>query len=393
LESVCAWKRTEGSNPSLSAIFFSGPQVGHGETGFRDGDGAGSPDGLDRNFMINGVPRILIVRLSAIGDVVRVLPALHALRNRYPNAQIDWAVERKSHEILSGHPAIDQLLIFERGEGLGENMKAFLAFCKMIRAQKYDWVIDFHGIAKSGFLTRFSGARLRYGFARPRAQEFSFLATNRKVALYTRYMNRIEENLELCKEVEAKVHSLDVLIDIPEDVEDTIEAYFHKTFHGAKKVVAVHAPVDRPEKQWPVEYFAQLADMIMGDGRYEVLLTWGPGQRDTVDAVVKLARCKPHVAPETPDLKHYAALVAQCDLYFGGDTGPMHIASAMDTPVVAVFGGTHPAQHAPLRKPSQVLYAGPEIPERSIDKENAEALLRQITPEMAYDACVQELHG
>ena len=343
--------------------------------------------------MINGVPRILIVRLSAIGDVVRVLPALHALRNRYPNAQIDWAVEQKSYDIVAGHPALDQIHVFERGDGILNNLGAFLAFCSLIRSSKYDWVIDFHGIAKTGLISRLSGAKLRYGFARPRAQEFSYLATNRKVPLISKYMNRIEENLELCKVLEAKVHSLDVLIDIPEDVEDTIEEYFHKTFHGAKMVVAVHAPVDRPEKQWPIEYFAALTDMIMSDGRYEVLLTWGPGQRETVDAVMKLIHGKPHIAPETPDLKHYAALVARCDLYFGGDTGPMHIASAMDTPVVAVFGGTHPAQHAPLRKPSQVLYAGPDIPTRSIDKVNAEALFREITPEIAYDVCVQELHG
>ena len=343
--------------------------------------------------MINGVPRILIVRLSAIGDVVRVLPALHALRNRYPNAQIDWAVEQKSYDIISGHPALDQIHVFDRQEGVTGNVGAFLAFCKIIRECKYEWVIDFHGIAKTGLLTRMSGAKLRYGFAAPRAQEGSYLATNRKVPLVSKFMNRIEENLELVKGLEAKMHSLDVVIDIPEDVEDTIDAYFHKTFHGAKKVVAIHAPVDRPEKQWPLEYYAQLSDMIMSDGRYEVLLTYGPGQRDVVAEVLSMAKGKPHVAPATPDLKHYAALVKECDLYFGGDTGPMHIASAMGTPVVAVFGGTHPAQHAPLRKPSQFLYAGPELPEQSIDKENADALFRQITPEMAYDACVAELHG
>ena len=178
--------------------------------------------------MINGVPLILIVRLSAIGDVVRVLPALHALRNRYPNAQIDWAVEQKSYEIISGHPALDQIHVFERGEGILSNLGAFMAFAKIIRDAKYDWVIDFHGILKSGLLTRMSGAKKRYGFARPRSQEFSFLSTNIKVPLVSKFMNRIEENLELCKTLEAKVHSLDVVIDIPEDVEDSIDAYFQE---------------------------------------------------------------------------------------------------------------------------------------------------------------------
>ena len=343
--------------------------------------------------MINGVPRILIVRLSAIGDVVRVLPALHTLRNRYPNAQIDWVIEQKSSEIIAGHPALDQVHVFERTGHFKTDLRAFHTLCKLIRRQRYDWVLDFHGILKTGILTGYSGAKKRYGFARPRSQEGSYLFTNCKARLLTRYMNRIEENLELCKLVEAKCHSLDVVLDIPETVDDTIDAYFNRTFHGAKKVIAIHAPVDRPEKQWPLEFFGELADMFMRDGRYEALLTYGPGQREVVADVLRHTCCKPHVAPETPDLKHYAALVEQCDLYFGGDTGPMHIASAMGTPVVAVFGGTHPSQHAPLRQPSRVLYAGPEIPERSIDKENADALFRQITPEMAYDACVEMLHS
>ena len=338
--------------------------------------------------MINGVPRILIIRLSAIGDVVRVLPALHTLRNRYPMAQIDWVVEQKAYDILSGHPALDQIHIFDRS-GVG----SFIELCRTIRANRYDWVIDFHGIFKTGLLTRASGAGLRYGFERPRSQELSYFSTNRRVKLHSTFMNRIEENLELCKVVEAKCHSLDVVLDIPEDVDDTIDAYFHKTFHGAKKVIALHAPMDRPEKQWPLESYAELAEMFMSDGRYEVLLTWGPGQREIISRLVKMIHGKPHVAPETPDLKHYAALVEQCDLYFGGDTGPMHIASAMGTPIVAVFGGTHPSQHAPMRQPSKVLYAGPENPVKSIDRANADAYFRQITPAMAYDACVELLHS
>lgn len=343
--------------------------------------------------MLNGVPRILIVRLSAIGDVVRVLPALHTLRNRYPNAQIDWVVEQKSYEVISGHPALDVIHVFERTGRAVEDFGAFVGLCKTLRDVKYEWVIDFHGVFKTGLLAAASGAKKRYGFARPRSKEFNFLFINQRVRLLTRFMNRIEENLELCKILDAKTHFLDVVLDIPEDVDDTIDAYFHKTFHGAKKVIAVHAPVDRPEKQWPIGRFAALADLIMSDGRYEVLLTYGPGQRRVIDEVVRRTHGKPHVAPETPDLKHYAALVEQCDLFFGGDTGPMHIASAMGAPVVAVFGGTHPSQHAPLRPPCKVLYAGPEIPTRSIDREHAAELFAQVTPEMAYDACVELLHS
>ncbi len=339
--------------------------------------------------MINGVPRILIIRLSAIGDVVRVLPALHALRNRFPNAQIDWAIEPKSLEAVSGNPALDQCLVFERVPNKKDSTRALLRFCRQVRQAQYDIVLDFHGIFKSGLITRASGAPKRYGFTAPRAQELSYLATNQRVPLLSPRMNRIEENLELCKFLGARSPNLEVTIHVPEDIQADVDDYLHQILDSGKKLIAVHAPVDRPEKQWPLEYFAELCDLLLADGRYEVLLTWGPGQLEVAEKVRELTRRKPEVAPETPGLKHYAWMVQRADLYFGGDTGPMHIASAMGVPVVAVFGGTDPAKHSPLRPPCEVLYAGPEPPPKSMDLAAAEAALRAISPDTAYEACLR----
>ena len=97
----------------------------------------------------------------------------------------------------------------------------------------------------------------------------------------------------------------------------------------------------------------------------------------------------PIIAPETPDLKHFAWLAYRSDLFFGGDTGPMHIASAVGTPVVAVFGGTDPAKHAPMRQPSTVLYKGPEPFPARMDKREAQTYLAALDAETAYDACIQ----
>jgi heptosyltransferase I len=340
--------------------------------------------------MLNGVPRILIIRLSAIGDVVRVLPALHCIRETFPNAQIDWVVEQKSAAILEGHPAIDQLLVFERPQDLKESAKEFWALCNQIRANRYDMVMDFHGIFKSGVLARFSGAKERYGFARPRSQELSYLFTNRKVRLGSEVTNRMHENLALCEGFAKGWKSLDVIMHIPDDALDMSEAFMEENFAGAKKVVAVHVPVDRHEKQWPLRHFATLTDMLLSDGRFDVLLTWGPGQLDMVREVASMTSRNPIIAPETDGLKQYMALIQQSDLYFGGDTGPMHIASALDIPVVSVFGGTNPEQHATLRQPYIVLH----ISDRISDKDELKAMsnedkLTLITPEMAYDTCVQ----
>ena len=339
--------------------------------------------------MLNGVPRILIIRLSAIGDVVRALPALHALRDRYPHAQIDWAIEPKSVGVIEGHPCIDQVLIFERPRHWRSALDVFRSFRKKVRDNRYDIVIDFHGLLKSGLIMQASKAKDRYAFAPPRAREWSHLFANHLVPLLTNRLNRIEENLELCRLLDARSHALDVVVEVPEDVQEHVDAYFDDTFHAAKRHVLIHVPVDREEKQWPLEHFAALSDMLMADGRFEVLFTWGPGQLEEVERAAALCRRPPIIAPETPDLKHFAWLAYRSDLFFGGDTGPMHIASAVGTPVVAVFGGTDPAKHAPMRQPSTVLYKGPEPFPARMDKREAQTYLAALDAETAYDACIQ----
>lgn len=330
--------------------------------------------------MINGVPRILIIRLTAIGDVVRVLPTLSSLRNSFPHAQIDWAVERKAAAVVEGHPALDRVLVFERSRGI----RGFWQFCALVRRSRYDVVLDFHGILKSGLIAGVSGAPDRYGFSRPRGQEMSSLFANHRMRLPSADLNRVEENLILCGALCPRSESLETAIFVPPEIQDEINEFFEETFAGGKQIVAVHAPVERPEKQWPLEHFAALSDLLLADGRFEVLLTWGPGQLACVENVLRLSRRNPIVAPETTDLKQLAWLLHLADAFFGGDTGPMHIAAAMGTPVGVVFGGTSPAKHAPYRRPCEVLYcADPGL-------SDAERL-RRITPEMAYEACVRLL--
>ncbi len=343
--------------------------------------------------MLNGLPRILIIRFSAIGDVVRTLPALHALRDSFPHAQIDWAVEKKSEDIVSEHPALDQIHVFERPEGVWNGIKSFIRFCLLLRANHYDIVLDFHGIFKSGLASWFTRARKRFAFAAPRGQEFSPLFATTQVHLPSTTLNRVEENLLLCEATGAKSGTADVVIALPEEMEDAVEEFFQDEFQGAKRIVAIHAPVDRPEKQWPIAYFAELVDMLLCDGRFEVMLTWGPGQRACVEEICAKSRRNPHIAPETPCLKHYACLVARCALFVGGDTGPMHIAAAMDVPVVAIFGGTSPEKHGPYLKPCRILYAGPPNIPHNLDAKEASAYLAAIKPEAVYDACIGLLKG
>ncbi|MCH7959172.1 MAG: glycosyltransferase family 9 protein [Candidatus Hydrogenedentes bacterium] len=333
--------------------------------------------------MLNGIPRILIVRLSAIGDVVRVVPALQCLREAFPDAQIDWVVEPKSFDVISGHPALDNVILFERSEHALASARALWNTCEQVRKNRYEIVIDFHGIFKSGLITARSGAPDRYGFARPRSREGNFLFTNHKARLGPEVVNRLHENLALCNELSPGTKSLDVTLHVPEEIQEDVEAFFEETFDGAKRIVAMHVPMDRDEKRWPIEYYAELADELLSDGRFEVVLTWGPGQLSEAQNVAKLCKRSPAIAPEMSSLKHYLWFIQCAHLYVGGDTGPMHIASAMGTPAVIIFGGTNPEQHEPLRKPYRVLIADDVAP-----KTSAPERLRSISPDRVYTACV-----
>jgi len=179
-------------------------------------------------------------------------------------------------------------------------------------------------------------------------------------------------------------------IEVPPEVQEAVDDYVDRTFEAGKRLVAVHAPIDRREKRWPLDYFAEVCDLLIADGRFEVMLTWGPGQQHIAQTVFARCRRGPVIAPETPDLKHYAGLVGRANLYVGGDTGPMHIAAAMGTPVVAIFTGTNAVQHAPYQSPCEVLTPA-RAHELLPQGETAEEALSPITPPMVYDACVRLL--
>jgi ADP-heptose:LPS heptosyltransferase len=134
--------------------------------------------------------------------------------------------------------------------------------------------------------------------------------------------------------------------------------------------------------------------MLLSDGRFEVGITYGPGQAAPAERVARGCHRNAVIVPEMESLKQYMAFIRYVDLYVGGDTGPMHIASALDTAVVAIFGGTHAAQHAPLRSPSICLEADWVTEKRGVVRgEEAQKRLRSITPQKVYDACVTVMGG
>jgi 3-deoxy-D-manno-octulosonic-acid transferase/heptosyltransferase-1 len=339
--------------------------------------------------------RILIVRLTAIGDVVRTLPALSTLRREYPRAHIAWVVEDKAAGALEGHPHLDEVIVFERKKiavalrnplTFHRGVSMFMQFARSVRGGKFDLVLDFHGILKSGVIAAMSGSSRRVGFEKEFVKEFNHVFTNEKAPLSDRRLPRVERNLALVRPfVSAESVTDKPALGLSDVHRGKADAFIREKFGDSGPVIAIHPGTSRELKMWPERHFAELCDMLAESAGASVIITWGPGELEGAEAIRALAKSGPEVSPQTNSLLELAAFLERCDLMVTVDSGPMHIGSAVGTPVVAIFGPTDIQVNAPYWQPVEVVAADIEC--RPCDENCDHArCMEAVTPREALDA-------
>lgn len=306
----------------------------------------------------NKIDRILIIRLSAIGDVVRTLPALAMVRRRFPKAFIAWVVEEKAREILVGRKDLDEVILFPRRSlerqaknpfTLPRAVSALRRFVRYLRAERFDVALDFHGLLKSGLISYLSGAPVRFGFGKGFDKEMNHLFSNRRVSLPVPKLSRVLRNLELAWALCGREETPDVRIEPSQKDRAAVDRIVKKKSTGDRPRIILH-PGTSPKtayKRWDTRKFAAAADLIVSRHGGEVIVTGGPGEEAVVSETVGCMKHRPVIIDEPLSLLELAGLYETADLYIGGDTGPMHIASFVGTPVVAVFGPTDPIENEP----------------------------------------------
>ena len=316
--------------------------------------------------------RVLIIRLSAIGDVVRTLPAALMIRRALPGAHLAWLVEDLAAGALEGHPALDALWVVPRRrwrEGFssparwGATLAEAFGFARRLRAARFDWVIDFHGILKSGLWALASGARVRAGYEEAGgrgwgSREGNRFFTNVRVDVPRRALSRFERNAILARAVvvdllglgpEAAQSPAGRLLPVAPAINAEVERFFRMLdAPAAGALVAIHpgSSAGTSYKRWFPERFGEVADALASRG-HRVILTWGPGEREAAEVIARGMKHPAILAPETPTLQHLSAIFRRCALFIGNDTGPMHVAALSGIPVVAVLGPTDPVENAP----------------------------------------------
>lgn len=290
--------------------------------------------------------RILLVRLSALGDVVQCLPALAALRLARPDAEIGWMVEGRHAGALEGHPQIDRLFRFERSEG---GVSAAWRVRGEVRAWAPQVAVDLQGNLKGAMLTRLSGAPRRIGLPRGEAREGAHLLASETVPPGPPGEHRADRALRLVAPLGAKGPATAVLPPIrPEATSAMAHALAAIGAAGQRYALLVPGTSDFGAfKRWPARRFGELAERLVAERGLASLVAFGPGQRDLADAVVAAAPGAARLAPDTKDLHEFLALVAGAALVVGADSGPVVLASALGVPTVALFGPKDPAIYAP----------------------------------------------
>jgi heptosyltransferase I len=366
---------------------------------------------------------ILLVKLSAIGDVIHTLPALAALRRCYPDADITWVVEEAAADLLYGHPDLDRVLILRRKTWIKDlrrgrisaPLKEMRAFLKALRSRPYDLVIDFHGLLKSAVIVFFSGGKRKLGY--DSLQEGSGLFYNEKIPeemgkhAVDRYLDFIRY-LAKSGHDDGKIGCLaskpEFTIIIGEKERSRVEALLHEqekilntgdkegngTQSGGNKrskgrFVAVNPVAFWETKLWEDKKFVDLCDRIRHELGIGVILTGGEAEPlDRIGAQMKTEAV--NLGGRTT-LRDLAFLYSEAALVITTDSGPMHLAAAVGTPVIALFGPTDPARTGPYGPGHRIVRSGLNCIPCFRKQCETRSCMKEITVEEVFTAAKEML--
>ncbi len=315
--------------------------------------------------------RILVVRLGAVGDVVRTLPAVGLLRQTWPQASIAWAVEEGAAPLLAGHPDIDRLLLLERRAITRAMRSASLRSFSLLRSfvsSMKDFSpqlsLDFQSSFKSGVVAWLSGAKRRVGFDRSCDREHSHLFANCQLRLRNPRVHRVLRAAELARAAGAA--DGDLVAKLALRKEELHEGRRHLRQLSPERTPVLLAPFSSKRQAWkryPLDRWGAIALGLAKRG-YGVVVLGGPGEREEAQALC--AEGGAHVRECCDlDLRQLGALISAAPLLVGGDTGPMHLAWAGGARVVAIYGPTDPVLNAPFGEGHALL--APQHPTRRED--------------------------
>ena len=346
--------------------------------------------------------RVLVVRLSAMGDVIHALPAITALRAANPDLEIGWLIEERWSELLcarssdrmaersAAKPLVDHIHFanfkaWRKAMLSNESWREMKQLRSEVRAMRYDLALDLQGAVRSAMAAQASGATLRVGSSQPREAPATMFYTRQ---VDPRGTHVVEQALTLTSDVARQpLQYLDPLLP----VDAAAEAWADQTLRSmtTQRFAIVNPGAGWGAKCWPAESFGAVA-LALREGGLTVVINYGPGEEALAHAVHQASHGS--ALPVKCTIGELIALTRRASLFIGGDTGPMHLAAALRVPVVALFGPTRPERNGPYATKSIVLRS-PESVDNSSHVDRPDEGLLSIQPQTAIDAADQLLGG
>ena len=304
--------------------------------------------------VLRRAPReICIVMLSALGDAVHVLPVVNALKRKWPESRITWVIQPVPYELVRNHLAVDHFIIFKRRRG----WKAAASYRELRRAfkgKRFDLLINLQVYLKAGLITALAPARVKVGFDRARARDMNWLFTNRRIP--ARPMQHVQDQyFEFLEYLGVDPEPVEWNIEITAD-ERVAQSEF---FAPLGRTCAIVVAGSKVQKNWAPNRYARVIEALETEFGLRTILVGGPSEfeRDVANRIKETARVQP-IDALGDDVRKLVWLLDGASLVISPDTGPLHIARALDRPAIGLYGYTNPKRHAPYRKYHDLMVDG-----------------------------------
>ena len=327
-------------------------------------------------------PRFLLVRLGSLGDIVHALPAAAALRDTFPGARIDWTVDQKWMRLLEGNPDLTEVIPFDRRSARG-----IAGTMRKLRAAKYTCAIDFQALYKSALISFASRAPQRIGFQSSYARE-GFAALLYTECYNPRGAHKVEHNLTLTEHAGARRGVPRFPLTIHEEDEERVGGEL--SAHGLNEYFVLNPGGGWLSKCWPPERYGELHRKLGERHGWRGVVAFGPGEETIARTVIQSAGRTPPLALPL-GLGPLFALLRRAKFVVSADTGPLHLASALGTPVVGLYGPTDPARNGPYSA-SDVVVRNPRASETTYDRgASYSPSMHSITVDQVFEAVERRL--
>ena len=326
---------------------------------------------------------ILIVMLSALGDAVHVLPVVNALKRKWPQTRITWIIQPVPYKLVNNHPAVDEFILFHRRRGM-DALASYRQLRHNMRGRRYDLLINLQVYMKAGLITALAPATRKLGFDRRRARDLNWVFTNERIPPHA--TDHVQDQyFEFLDYLDVPAQPVQWRLDLTTSEKAAQQEFFAPLGRTCAVVVAT----SKAQKNWAPERYAKVVDALETQYNLRCILVGGPApvERAAAEEIVKLARVKPLNALGD-DVRRLLWLLDGASLVISPDTGPLHIARAVETPVIGLYGYTNPRRYGPYRKYQDLIadgyarYPGEHYP---LSTEYREDGMQRVTVEMVLE--------